>query len=144
MGKYQGRIAADHILGNDTALSHGADGPLSPRVIFTEPQVAAVGHTSDTAASAGLAVDVVETTTSGNAGGSFYGRNAVGTTRLLIDRSRRVIVGATITGAEVGDMLHAATIAIVAEVPLERLRHAVPCFPTRSEIWLSLLESAGV
>jgi pyruvate/2-oxoglutarate dehydrogenase complex dihydrolipoamide dehydrogenase (E3) component len=144
MGKYQGRIAADHILGKDTAASHGADGPLSPRVIFTEPQVAAVGHTTDTAARAGLEVDVVETSTSGNAGGSFYGRNAPGTARLLIDRSRRVIVGATITGAEVGDMLHAATIAIVGEVPLERLRHAVPCFPTRSEIWLSLLADAGV
>jgi pyruvate/2-oxoglutarate dehydrogenase complex dihydrolipoamide dehydrogenase (E3) component len=144
MGKYQGRIAADHIHGLDVALSHGADGPLSPRVIFTEPQVAAVGHTSDTAADAGLLIDVVETTTSGNAGGSFYGRGAPGTARLLIDRERRIVVGATITGAEVGEMLHAATIAIVAEVPLERLRHAVPCFPTRSEIWLALLERAGV
>jgi pyruvate/2-oxoglutarate dehydrogenase complex dihydrolipoamide dehydrogenase (E3) component len=144
MGKYQGRIAADHIAGEDTAISHGADGPLSPRVIFTEPQVAAVGHTSDTAADAGLEVQVVETSTSGNAGGSFYGRNAPGTARLLIDRERRVVVGATITGAEVGEMLHAATIAIVGEVPLERLRHAVPCFPTRSEIWLTLLADAGV
>jgi pyruvate/2-oxoglutarate dehydrogenase complex dihydrolipoamide dehydrogenase (E3) component len=54
------------------------------------------------------------------------------------------VVGATITGAEVADMLHAATIAIVGEVPLDRLRHAVPCFPTRSEIWLALLEQAGV
>jgi pyruvate/2-oxoglutarate dehydrogenase complex dihydrolipoamide dehydrogenase (E3) component len=144
MGKYQGRIAADHILGTDTAISHGADGPLSPRVIFTEPQVAAVGHTSDTAAEAGLVIDVVETATSGNAGGSFYGRNAPGTARLLIDRERRIVVGATITGAEVADMLHAATIAIVGEVRLERLRHAVPCFPTRSEIWLGLLAAAGV
>jgi pyruvate/2-oxoglutarate dehydrogenase complex dihydrolipoamide dehydrogenase (E3) component len=144
MGKYQARVAADHILGTDTALSHGADGPLSPRVIFTEPQVAAVGHTTDTVAEAGLAVDVVETSTSGNAGGSFYGRNAPGTARLLIDRERRVVVGATITGAEVGELLHAATIAIVGEVPLDRLRHAVPCFPTRSEIWLSLLADAGV
>jgi dihydrolipoamide dehydrogenase len=144
MGKYQGRIAADHIAGEDTAISHGADGPLSPRVIFTEPQVAAVGHTSDTAADAGLDVQVVETSTSGNAGGSFYGRNAPGTARLLIDRERRVVVGATITGAEVGEMLHAATIAIVGEIPLERLRHAVPCFPTRSEIWLTLLADAGV
>ena len=144
MGKYQARVAADHILGTDTALSHGADGPLSPRVIFTEPQVAAVGHTTDTARAAGLTVEVVETTTSGNAGGSFYGRNAPGTARLLIDRERRVVVGATITGAEVGEMLHAATIAIVGEIPLERLRHAVPCFPTRSEIWLSLLADAGV
>jgi dihydrolipoamide dehydrogenase len=144
MGKYQGRIAADHIAGTDTAISHGADGPLSPRVIFTEPQVAAVGHTADTAAEAGLEIDVVETSTSGNAGGSFYGRGAPGTARLLIDRERRVVVGATITGAEVGEMLHAATIAIVGEIPLERLRHAVPCFPTRSEIWLTLLAEAGV
>jgi pyruvate/2-oxoglutarate dehydrogenase complex dihydrolipoamide dehydrogenase (E3) component len=144
MGKYQARIAADHIMGKDTTFSHGADGALSPRVIFTEPQVAAVGHTSDTAEAAGLEVEVVETETSGNAGGSFYGRGAPGTARLLIDRERRLVVGATITGAEVADMLHAATIAIVGEVPLERLRHAVPCFPTRSEIWLSLLEAAGV
>ena len=144
MGKYQARIAADHIMGHDTALSHGADGTLSPRVIFTEPQVAAVGHTEDTARRAGLEVEVVETSTSGNAGGSFYGRNAPGTSRLLIDRERRIIVGATITGAEVADLLHAATIAIVGEIPLERLRHAVPCFPTRSEIWLALLEQAVV
>ena len=143
MGKYQARIAVDHILGEETAEEHGADGPLSPRVIFTEPQVAAVGHTSDTAAAAGLEVQVVETSTSGNAGGSFYGHDAPGTSRLLIDRERRVVVGATITGAEVADMLHAATIAIVGEVPLERLRHATPCFPTRSEIWLSLLGDAG-
>jgi pyruvate/2-oxoglutarate dehydrogenase complex dihydrolipoamide dehydrogenase (E3) component len=139
MGKYQGRIAADHILGKETAIAHGGDGPLSPRVIFTEPQVAAVGHTTDTVAEAGLVVEVVETETSGNAGGSYYGRGAPGTARLLIDRERGLVVGATITGAEVGELLHAATIAIAAEVPLARLRHAVPCFPTRSEIWLSLL-----
>jgi dihydrolipoamide dehydrogenase len=144
MGKYQARIAADHLLGHDHSLAHGADGPLSPRVIFTEPQVAAVGHTEDTARAAELTVEVVETETSGNAGGSFYGRGAPGTSRLLIDRDRRVVVGATFTGADVQDMLHAATIAIVGEVPLDRLRHATPCFPTRSEIWLSLLAEAGV
>ena len=144
MGKYQARIAADHLLGRATAISHGADGPLSPRVIFTEPQVGAVGHTADTARDAGLEVEVVETPTSGNAGGSFYGRGAPGTARLLIDRERGIVVGATITGAEAADMLHAATIAVVGEVPLERLRHAVPVFPTRSEIWLKLLEQAGV
>jgi dihydrolipoamide dehydrogenase len=143
MGKYQARIAADLVLGHDHVLSHGADGPLAPRVVFTEPQVASVGHTTDTARRAGLIVEVVETPTSGTAGGSFYGRNAPGTSRLLIDRERRLIVGATITGAEVAEMLHAATIAIVGEVPLDRLRHATPSFPTRSEIWLGLLEKAG-
>jgi dihydrolipoamide dehydrogenase len=144
MGKYQARIASAHVLGQDVAVEHGADGPLAPRVIFCDPQVAAVGHTSETAEEAGLDVEIVEVETSGNAGGSYYGRNAVGTSRLVIDKHRGVVIGATITGAEVADFLHAATIAIVGEIPLERLRHAVPCFPTRSEIWLTLLAEAGV
>jgi dihydrolipoamide dehydrogenase len=138
MGKYQARLAADHILGHQVALAHGADGPLSPRVIFTDPQVAAVGHTTQTAKDSGLEVEVHETQTSGNAGGSFYGRNARGTTRWIVDRERRIVVGCTITGSEVADFLHAATIAVVGEIRLERLRHAVPAFPTRSEIWLSV------
>ena len=142
MGKYQARIATAHVLGQDVATEHGADGPLSPRVIFCDPQVAAVGHTSETAEEAGLDVEIVEVDTSGNAGGSYYGRNAAGTSRLVIDKQRGVLIGATITGAEVSEMLHAATIAIVGEVPVARLRHAVPAFPTRSEIWLNLLEQA--
>jgi pyruvate/2-oxoglutarate dehydrogenase complex dihydrolipoamide dehydrogenase (E3) component len=141
MGKYQARIAVDHILGKETATRHGADGRQSPRVVFTDPQVAAVGHTTASAQEAGLDVRVVETSTSGNAGGSYYGRGAPGTARILVDPQRGVIVGATFTGAEVADFIHAATIAIVGEVPIERLRHAVPSFPTRSELWLQLLES---
>ena len=144
MGKYQARIAVDHILGHDRQLAHGADGPLSPRVIFTEPQVAAVGHTTESAEQAGLVVETFTTSTSGNAGGSFYGRNAPGTTQWIVDTERRIVVGCTITGAEIADFLHAATIAVVGEVPLERLRHAVPAFPTRSEVWLRLLEQAGL
>jgi dihydrolipoamide dehydrogenase len=143
MGKYQARVAADHILGRDTALDHGADGPRSPRVIFADPQVASVGHTSDSAREAGIDVEVVDVATSGNAGGSFYGRNAPGTSRLVIDKGRGVVVGATFTGAEIADFLHAATIAVVGEVPVSRLRHAVPSFPTRSEVWLRLLEKAS-
>jgi dihydrolipoamide dehydrogenase len=144
MGKYQGRIAADRILGRETALEHGADGPLSPRVVFTDPQVAAVGHTLASAQEAGLDVRAVDVSTSGNAGGSFYGRNAPGTARIVVDEGRRVLVGATFTGAEVADFIHAATIAVVAEVPLERLWHAVPTFPTRSELWLRLMEEYGL
>jgi dihydrolipoamide dehydrogenase len=139
MAKYQARIATDHILGSDSVLDHVADGPGAPRVIFTDPQVAAVGHTTTSAAEAGLSPRVVDVKTSGNAGGSYYGRGARGTSRLLVDEERGVIIGATITGSEVADFLHAATIAIVGEVPIERLRHAVPAFPTRSEIWLYLL-----
>jgi len=144
MAKYQGRVAADHILGVDSAAEHGADGPRSPRVIFTDPQVAAVGHTADSAREAGLSPRVVDVETSGNAGGSYYGRGARGTSRFLVDEQRRVLIGATITGSEVADFLQAATIAIVGEIPVERLRHAVPAFPTRSEIWLTLIEELGL
>ena len=108
-------------------------------MIFTDPQVAAVGHTEKTAREAGLDVHVLEVGTSANAGGSFYGRNAPGTARLLVDKESDLIVGATITGAEVADFLQAATIAIVGEVPMGRLWHATPSFPTRSEIWLYLM-----
>jgi pyruvate/2-oxoglutarate dehydrogenase complex dihydrolipoamide dehydrogenase (E3) component len=144
MAKYQARITADHLLGDDTAAEHGADGPLAPRVVFTDPQIAAVGHTTKTAEDAGLRPKVIDTPTSGNAGGSYYGRGARGTTRFLVDEERGVLIGATITGSEVADFLHAATIAVVGEVPLTRLRHAVPSFPTRSEVWLQLLAQAGV
>jgi pyruvate/2-oxoglutarate dehydrogenase complex dihydrolipoamide dehydrogenase (E3) component len=141
MGKYQGRIAADRILGRDVRVSESAHGPLSPRVVFSDPQVAAVGHTLASAEQAGLRVRAVDQPTSGNAGGSFYGRNATGTARLVIDEDRRVLVGATFTGAEVAEFVHAATIAIVGQVTIDQLWHAVPSFPTRSEVWLRLLET---
>ena len=142
MGKYQGRLAADAILGGDVRLR--SDGAASPRVIFTDPQVGAVGHTLAAAQEAGLRVRAVDVETSGNAGGSFVGRGAPGTARLVIDEEGRVVAGATITGAEVAEALHAATIAVVARVSLEDLWHAVPAFPTRSELWLRLLEKLGL
>jgi pyruvate/2-oxoglutarate dehydrogenase complex dihydrolipoamide dehydrogenase (E3) component len=144
MGKYQGRIAADAILGRDVEAGTLAHGHLAPRVVFTEPQVAAVGHTLDSARKAGLEVRAVDYGVEDVAGGSFYGRGAPGTARLVVDENRRVLVGATFTGAEVAEFLHAATIAIVGEVPLERLWHSVPSFPTRSEVWLRLLEEYGL
>jgi len=140
MGKYQARLAADHILGRDVSLR--SDGPLSPRVIFTEPQVAAVGHTLASARSAGLSVRAVDQSIGAVAGASFIGHGAPGMARIVIDGDRQVLVGATFVGVDVAEWLHAATIAVVGEVPLQRLMHAVPCFPTRSEVWLRLLESA--
>jgi dihydrolipoamide dehydrogenase len=144
MGKYQGRIAADVILGRDAEVGLAAHGTLAPRVVFTEPQVAAVGHTLDSAREAGLPVRAVDYGVGDVAGGSFYGRGFPGTVRLVVDEERRVLVGATFTGAEVAEFLHAATIAVVGEVPLERLWHAVPSFPTRSEVWFNLLETFGM
>jgi dihydrolipoamide dehydrogenase len=108
MGKYQGRVAADVILGRDARIDPRSDGPLSPRVIFTEPQVAAVGHTLASAQDAKLDVRAVDFETSGTAGGSFYGRNAPGTSRLVVAEQRRVLAGATFCGGDVGEWLHAA------------------------------------
>lgn len=142
MGKYQARLAADHILGRRTELL--SDGRLSPRVIFTEPQVAAVGYTLAGALDAGLNARAVDQEISATAGGSFIGHKTPGTARLVIDEDREVIVGATFTGVEVAESLQAACIAVVGEVPLRRLWHAIPCFPTRSEIWLRLLERYGL
>ena len=62
----------------------------------------------------------------------------------MVDEDRKLIVGATFTGPEVAEFLQAATVAVVGEVPLDRLFHAIPAFPTRSEVWLYLLEELGV
>jgi pyruvate/2-oxoglutarate dehydrogenase complex dihydrolipoamide dehydrogenase (E3) component len=142
MGKYQARAAADNVLGKDAVVTE--DGPGSPRVTFTEPQVAAVGHTLASAREAGLNVRAVDVETEANAAGSFVGKGAPGTCRIVVDEDRRTIVGATFTGVEVAESLHAATVAVVGAVPLDRLWHAVPSFPTRSELWLNLLEEYGL
>jgi dihydrolipoamide dehydrogenase len=142
MGKYQGRIAADHILGRDVAAT--ADRQGSPRVTFTDPEVAAAGRTLAAAQEDGVNARAVDVETSGTAGASFHGRNTPGTTRIVVDEDRRVIVGATFVGAETAEFLHAATIAIVGEVPLDELWHAVPAYPTRSEVWLKLMEAYGL
>ncbi|MGH2988440.1 MAG: dihydrolipoyl dehydrogenase family protein [Solirubrobacterales bacterium] len=142
MGKYQARLAGDHVLGKEVAAT--ADHVQVPRVVFTEPQVAAVGRTLEAANDAGVKARAVDVDTSGTAGASFTGRNAPGTSRLVVDEDRRVLVGATFVGPETADFVHAATIAVVGEVPLERMWHAVPSFPTRSEVWLRLMEEYGL
>jgi dihydrolipoamide dehydrogenase len=142
MGKYQGRIAADRILGREATAT--AERLGSPRVVFTDPQLAAVGRPLAKAEEDGIDARAVDVETSANAGASFHGRNAPGTTRIVVDEGRKVIVGATFVGPETADFLHAATVAVVAEVPLERLWDAVPSFPTRSEVWLKLLEAYGL
>ena len=142
MGKYQGRIAAEHILGKEVAATAERQG--SPRVTFTDPQVAAVGRTLAAAKEDGVNARAVDVETSGTAGASFHGRNTAGTTRIVVDEDRRVIVGATFVGFETAEWLHAATIAVVGEVPLDELWHAVPAYPTRSEVWLKLMEAYGL
>jgi pyruvate/2-oxoglutarate dehydrogenase complex dihydrolipoamide dehydrogenase (E3) component len=144
MGKYQARIAADTILGPGGPCLI-LDGARAPRVTFTDPQVAAVGYTLAAAQEAGLNVRAVDVSTQASAGASFYGRDdARGTSRLVVDEDAGLVVGATFTGPEVGEWLQAATIAVVARVPLELLAHAVPAFPSRSEVWLYLMQKLGL
>lgn len=139
MGKYQAWVAAENILGREVSVE--AEDIGSPRVTFTDPQVAAVGKTLAEAQEAGIDAKAVDVPTDGTAGASFQGKETGGISRLVIDEERKVIVGATFTGFETADFLHAATIAIVGEVPLSRLRHAVAAYPSRSEVWLKLLEA---
>ena len=86
----------------------------------------------------------MDLSTSGTAGGSFYGKDAEGTTRFIVDEDRGVLAGVTFVGAEVSDFLQAATVAVVGEVPLAKLAHAVPPFPARSELWLYFIEKYGL
>jgi pyruvate/2-oxoglutarate dehydrogenase complex dihydrolipoamide dehydrogenase (E3) component len=142
MGKYQAWVAAENVLGREVAVT--AEGIGSPRVTFTDPQVAAVGKTLAQARKAGIDAKAIDVPTDGTAGASFQGKETGGTSRIVIDEARGVIVGATFTGFETADFLHAATVAIVGEVPLTKLRHAVGAYPSRSEIWLKLLEAYGL
>ena len=141
-GKYQARVACETILGREAKASSDLGGP--PRVTFTDPQIAAVGLTAAKAKEDGLEIEAIDVSTSGNAGASFHGRNTPGTSRLVVDKERGVIVGATFVGYQTAELLHSATIAIAGEVPMEKLVEAIPAFPTRTEIWLRLLEAYGL
>ncbi|MGW2103373.1 dihydrolipoyl dehydrogenase family protein [Streptomyces olivaceoviridis] len=150
-GKYQARIAGAVIAARargeeiDTARwaphSSTADLEAVPGVVFTDPEVASVGLTADQAERADHAVDVVDYEIGHLAGALQYRPDYRGRARVLIDRDRHVVVGATFVGPGVGELLYSATVAITGEVPVERLWHAVPAFPTISEVWLRLLET---
>jgi dihydrolipoamide dehydrogenase len=142
MGKYHGRIAAAAILGREVAdvASYG----IVPRVTFTDPQVCAAGRTAAEARTVGLHVTVVTTPTGEVPGAYTQGNGIGGTSQLVIDDDRRTVVGATFTGPGLQELLHSATIAIAGRVTVDDLWHAVPSFPTISEVWLHLLEAYGL
>ncbi|MFC5379296.1 dihydrolipoyl dehydrogenase family protein [Aquipuribacter nitratireducens] len=147
-GKYQGGVAADAIVararGGEPPTTAWADHAAVPQVVVTDPEVAAVGLTAAQARDAGHEVRVLEHDMS--TAGSYLHSPAGyrGGAVLVVDAARDVVLGATFVGQDVADLLHSATVAVVGEVPLSRLRHAVPSFPTMSEVWLRLLEEAGV
>ena len=138
-GKYHGRQVGDILAGR--TRSTYADQRAVPQVVFTDPEVASVGSTEQEARTLGLDVKVVRYEPGSVAGGRLLWGEVRSGAQLVIDSQRRVLVGATFVGPAVGEMLHAATIAIVGEVPINTLWHAVPAFPTVSEVWLRLLEA---
>lgn len=153
-GKYEARITADAIIAAAKGVFDGAATPWStfaqtaddyavPSVIFTDPEIAMVGRSVGQAEADGIAVEEVSLPIA-VAGSSLYADDYQGWAQLVIDSDRRVIVGATFAGPGVAELLHSATIAIVGEVPLQRLWHAVPAYPTISEVWLRLLEKMGL
>lgn len=113
-------------------------------VIFTEPEVAAVGLTEEQARARGMRVRAVDYEIGQVAGAALYADGYAGRARMAVDEARGVIVGMTLVGPGVGELVHAATIAVVGEVPVSRLWHAVPAYPTMSELWLRLLETLGL
>jgi dihydrolipoamide dehydrogenase len=148
MGKYQARICGDAIAaranGREPAVRDMASKTRVPQVVFTLPEVSAVGLTEAQAADAGLRVRVVEYEIGHVAGASLFADGYRGRAQMVVDEDREVIVGLTLVGPGVGEMIHAATIAVVGEVPLRSLWHAVPSYPTISEVWLRLLETYGL
>jgi dihydrolipoamide dehydrogenase len=148
MGKYQARIAGDVIAARAEGRSiEGlryrdlADHDIVPAVVFSQPQVASVGVGEATARERGIDVQALEYDIGSVAGASVLRDGYSGKAKLVVDRASDTLVGATFLGPDVAELLHAATIAIVGKVPLETLWHAVPSYPTVSEIWLRLFES---
>jgi dihydrolipoamide dehydrogenase len=152
-GKYQARALGDAI----AARAHGekvdlsawgrhavtADERAITQVIFTDPEVAAVGLSAEAASAAGIEVRVVDHDLGAVAGAALHADGYRGQARMIIDDDRNILIGFTAVGPDVAELLHAATIAITGEVPVDRLWHAVPAYPTMSEIWLRLLEADG-
>ncbi|MBQ1017605.1 NAD(P)/FAD-dependent oxidoreductase [Micromonospora sp. D93] len=152
-GKYQARAVGDVIVARAKGekVEDGrwgrhvatADERAVPQVVFTDPEIASVGLTATAAEATGLRVRVVDYDLGAVAGASLHGDGYKGHARMVVDEDRKVIIGFTLAGPDVAELIHAATIAIVGEVPLDRLWHAVPAYPTVSEVWLRLLETYG-
>ncbi|MEU0035575.1 NAD(P)/FAD-dependent oxidoreductase [Streptomyces sp. NPDC006333] len=150
-GKYQARAAGAAIGARagrapvDDARwgAHAAtaDHVAVPQVVFTSPEIASVGLTTHEAERTGRRVEVVDYDLARLAGAQQYAKGYRGRARMLVDTDRGTVAGVTFAGPGVGELLHSATIAVAGEVPLERLWHAVPAFPTISEVWLRLLET---
>ncbi|HEX2362540.1 MAG TPA: NAD(P)/FAD-dependent oxidoreductase [Jiangellaceae bacterium] len=151
MGKYQARICGDVIVARAQSRSENAPGLRAtsdavgaPQVVFTDPEACSVGLTEAAARESGYDVRPIEFDIGKVTGAYLLGEDYRGRAKAVVDESRRVLLGVTFVGSGVAELLHSATVAVTAEVPLDRLWHAVPAFPTVSEVWLRLLETYGL
>jgi len=150
-GKYQGRVfggvIADRAAGREVdprpwgRSRATADRLAVPQVVFADPEAASVGLTLDQARAQGIRVRAVDYEIGDVAGASLFADHYRGRARAVVDLDREVLVGVTLVGPGVAELLHSATVAVVGEVPISRLWHAVPAYPTISEVWLRLLET---
>ncbi|HEY0716460.1 MAG TPA: NAD(P)/FAD-dependent oxidoreductase [Streptosporangiaceae bacterium] len=148
MGKYQARICGDAIAarahGQEPTVTAWADRLAVPQVIFTQPEVATVGLTAARAQEEGRNIRVVDYDLGAVAGAKLFADGYTGRARMVVDEDRRTMIGATLAGPGTGELIHAATVAVAGQVTLDQLWHAVPSYPTMSEIWLRLLEAYGL
>ncbi|HEV7195324.1 MAG TPA: NAD(P)/FAD-dependent oxidoreductase [Pedococcus sp.] len=151
MGKYQARAVGDLI--GARAAGREPDPHLtapfatslgSPQVVFTDPEVSSAGLTEAQARARGIRLRVVDVPMDSAAGSGLQAEGYQGRLRAVVDEDAGVLVGVTLVGQDVAELVHAATVAIVGRVPLTTLWHAVPSYPTMSEIWLRVLEEYGV
>ncbi|MGI9823222.1 dihydrolipoyl dehydrogenase family protein [Agromyces sp. Marseille-Q5079] len=152
-GKYQARAVGDLVAARaagqpvDTrpwgVHAATADHAAVPQVVFAEPEAVQVGVTEAEARKAGRGIRIAEVALESASGTGINADGAEGRAKLVIDDELGTVIGATFVGQDVAELLHAATVAVVGEVPVDRLWHAVPAFPTMSEVWLRLLEALG-
>ncbi|MGW4729467.1 dihydrolipoyl dehydrogenase family protein [Streptomyces shenzhenensis] len=150
-GKYQARIAGaaigaraagDPVVAEPwSAYTATADHHAVPQVVFTDPEAAAVGLSLAEAEQAGHRVRAVDVEFSSVAGAGLYGDGYKGRARMVVDLEDEILRGVTFVGPGVGELIHSATVAVAGRVPVSRLWHAVPSYPTISEVWLRLLEA---
>ncbi|MEU6063852.1 NAD(P)/FAD-dependent oxidoreductase [Streptomyces sp. NPDC047082] len=151
-GKYQARIAGAAIAARACGVpiletapwgAHAAtaDHHAVPQVVFTDPEAAAVGLSLAEAEQAGHRVRAVDVEFSSVAGAGLYADGYRGRARMIVDLDEEILRGVTFVGPGVGELIHSATIAVAGRVPVNRLWHAVPSYPTISEVWLRLLEA---
>ncbi|MBC7270491.1 MAG: NAD(P)/FAD-dependent oxidoreductase [Streptomyces sp.] len=151
-GKYQARIAGAAIAARAAGDSLTEAGPWGahaatadhhavPQVVFADPEAAAVGLSLAEAEQAGHRVRAVDVEFTSVAGAGLYADGYKGRARMVVDLEDEILRGVTFVGPGVGELIHSATVAVAGQVPIGRLWHAVPSYPTVSEVWLRLLEA---